>query len=958
MRRSLLTFGTALAVMLLLLMMGAWGIGASLAAVGTVPANDNFADAEVLTTESGSVSGTNDGATYESGEDYGNAFQPPLETVWYAFTPTADGGVIVEITTADFDTMMGVYTGASISEATSSTRVAYSDDIGDSTLSRVDFSVSVGTTYHIQVDGKSDQEGSFVLEWRYLAAPENDDLASATQLSGSTGTLTDQHNYAATGETGEAEISGALESVWYFFTAPSDGMLRVEATDPDYFYLCGYTAASAVAYDTLTQVSAGMAAINIDVDQGETYWIQCDGDGGWQSTFTLDWSFNAAPSNDDFENATQLEGESGSVSGTTIAACEEPDEPLGYGNTPLNTVWYYWVAPADGQATFTMTSDDYYMGMALYDGGPGLAALNDVDTGYDYITLTVDGGTTYWIQVDGHSDYQGSFTLGWSFVYPPDNDDFADAAELTGDSGSVGGSNTAATVETDEPLPQAYNEASVWYVWTAPSNGLMELTMTDPDPTSLDTCLAVYTGTALGALTRVVSAGGGGTGSLSAASFPALAGTTYRIQIVGCYSYQEGSFTLDWVFTEAAAEVPVVTSADNASFAVGDYGSFTVTCTGSPIPSISIDWTAASAGLSFIDNGDGTATLSGTPATGKGGEYPFTILADNAYGSARQSFALTVSEAAEVVSQTWGPLSKPSGGTLTLSVTPRGYPAPTAQWECSTDNGATWTAIEGAAGCTYTTYPVTTAMNHYQYRCTLTNDWGFDSSEPVELLVYVPAGIVVQPTPQEAVVGSPATFTVQTQGEPAPAFQWQLSTSGGRKWADIPGATSGTYETPAASFAMDGYLYRVYVRNEWGQEWSAPVALTVRNASTDAAVTQQGVYDAATKMITWTWTVSNNGSETAQGLALKTTLANGTKFSAIDLDGVTAGTATSKVGGRNITVKLPDLAPGESATVSVTALVTRATGTVNNTVALSSTSSDPDLSNNTASGTVDVGAGI
>ena len=33
--------------------------------------------------------------------------------------------------------------------------------------------------------------------------------------------------------------------------------------------------------------------------------------------------------------------------------------------------------------------------------------------------------------------------------------------------------------------------------------------------------------------------------------------------------------------------------------------------------------------MTFTDNGDGTATLAGTPAAGTGGTYPLTITAAN-----------------------------------------------------------------------------------------------------------------------------------------------------------------------------------------------------------------------------------------------------------------------------------------------------------------------------------------
>jgi hypothetical protein len=49
-----------------------------------------------------------------------------------------------------------------------------------------------------------------------------------------------------------------------------------------------------------------------------------------------------------------------------------------------------------------------------------------------------------------------------------------------------------------------------------------------------------------------------------------------------------------------------------------------VTTTGSPTPSISETGTLPS-GVTFADNRDGTATLSGTPDPGTSGTYPLTI---------------------------------------------------------------------------------------------------------------------------------------------------------------------------------------------------------------------------------------------------------------------------------------------------------------------------------------------
>jgi hypothetical protein len=88
--------------------------------------------------------------------------------------------------------------------------------------------------------------------------------------------------------------------------------------------------------------------------------------------------------------------------------------------------------------------------------------------------------------------------------------------------------------------------------------------------------------------------------------------------------------------------VPVITSANQVTFTVGRASTFLVTTTGNPAPSLSRTGILP-AGVTFVDNGNGTATLSGTPMSGTGGVYPLTITASNGIGTnATQNFTLTV----------------------------------------------------------------------------------------------------------------------------------------------------------------------------------------------------------------------------------------------------------------------------------------------------------------------------
>ena len=87
---------------------------------------------------------------------------------------------------------------------------------------------------------------------------------------------------------------------------------------------------------------------------------------------------------------------------------------------------------------------------------------------------------------------------------------------------------------------------------------------------------------------------------------------------------------------------PTFTSSSGAIFAVGAAGTFTVSATGTPTPTLSESGTLPP-GVSFNAV---TGVLSGTPAAGTGGTYPISFTAQNGVApNATQSFVLTVNQA-------------------------------------------------------------------------------------------------------------------------------------------------------------------------------------------------------------------------------------------------------------------------------------------------------------------------
>ena len=87
--------------------------------------------------------------------------------------------------------------------------------------------------------------------------------------------------------------------------------------------------------------------------------------------------------------------------------------------------------------------------------------------------------------------------------------------------------------------------------------------------------------------------------------------------------------------------------------------------------------------------------------------------------------------------------------------------------------------------------------------------------------------VTLQPTNETASEGNTATFTSAASGTPTPTVQWQLSTDGGSSWADIGGATSGSYTTPTLLLSDDQNQYRAVWTNSQGTATSNAATLTV-----------------------------------------------------------------------------------------------------------------------------------
>jgi hypothetical protein len=130
---------------------------------------DNFSARGRLPTASGVGVGINGGATREAGEPL-HAGENGGTSVWIEYVAPVAGTLELSTEGSDFDTLLAVYTGASVGALTP---VVADDDGAGFYASRVRLAVKSGESYAVAVDGRSGVTGNVVLRWIFdeAAAP-------------------------------------------------------------------------------------------------------------------------------------------------------------------------------------------------------------------------------------------------------------------------------------------------------------------------------------------------------------------------------------------------------------------------------------------------------------------------------------------------------------------------------------------------------------------------------------------------------------------------------------------------------------------------------------------------------------------------------------------------------------------------------------------------------------------
>jgi uncharacterized repeat protein (TIGR01451 family) len=135
------------------------------------PSNDDFVRAAAISAASGVTPLDTRYATTETGEPL-HAEVASTSSVWWRWTAPASGVVRFDTRGSGFDTLLGAYTGSTVSSLTA---IGANDDDGSAGgASTLWFRAQGGQAYSIAVAGKSGARGLGVLNWHLDTSPSAD----------------------------------------------------------------------------------------------------------------------------------------------------------------------------------------------------------------------------------------------------------------------------------------------------------------------------------------------------------------------------------------------------------------------------------------------------------------------------------------------------------------------------------------------------------------------------------------------------------------------------------------------------------------------------------------------------------------------------------------------------------------------------------------------------------------
>lgn len=195
--------------------------------------------------------------------------------------------------------------------------------------------------------------------------------------------------------------------------------------------------------------------------------------------------------------------------------------------------------------------------------------------------------------------------------------------------------------------------------------------------------------------------------------------------------------------TLTVQSAPAFTTAATTNFTYQEAGSFVITATGFPTPTITLQpgapvWLSLQQTSSTTNSR--TVTMVGTPSTNAGSTVSFAVRASNVAGNTDQDFSLVVRTVPAVSSQPTD-ASGALGQSATFSAVVSGFPAPSLQWQRQAAGSAVWADVSndgtfsGVTSSSLSIARLTSGLNGDSFRVVATNSAGSVNSNSALLTI-------------------------------------------------------------------------------------------------------------------------------------------------------------------------------------------------------------------------------
>jgi hypothetical protein len=293
-----------------------------------------------------------------------------------------------------------------------------------------------------------------------------------------------------------------------------------------------------------------------------------------------------------------------------------------------------------------------------------------------------------------------------------------------------------------------------------------------------------------------------GTGTLSGTP-AAGTGGVYPLSVVAT----DATGTTTQAFTLTVNQPPTFTSAATANAGAGAAYTLTVTTSGTPKPTITRTGTLPP-GLSFVDNKNGTATISGKVGSSAGGNYVSTLTATNSVGTATQTLTITVGAGPSIAAPGSG--SVKVGVAFSKTFTFKGTPAPAITVSGPLPAGITFSDL-GTGSAVLSGTPIAGSGGVYKVSITGTNTYG--SATGTYTLTVNEGPKFTGPTSATLTRGTAATVTVKATGQPLPSITRSGTLPRGMTYAN---STKGVATISGTPTRAGSYVLTLTATNSYG----------------------------------------------------------------------------------------------------------------------------------------------